>query len=245
MSIYHVWNGTVLTITSDSGTSSMDLKGGQGDTGCRGPQGPPGVVLDEQGNVIVDLSNYYTREEVDLALENVEPEEIDLTGYATVDYVGQTVNNATANLASKEYVDNKEIDLTDYATKDYVSEQIDAVTAGEVELTNYYTKSETNTAITNATSGLATTSYVDSKVNNIDLSGYYTKSEVDNKILEAEINSGGNENIDLSKYALKTDIPSLEGYAKTTDIPDTYTKAEIDAMFANSSSLPSGEEVEY
>lgn len=37
----HSWNGTVLTITSDSGTSSMDLKG---DLGPRGPQGPAGVV---------------------------------------------------------------------------------------------------------------------------------------------------------------------------------------------------------
>lgn len=40
--IYHEWNGTILTITSDSGTSSMDLKGDQGDDGVRGPQGPAG-----------------------------------------------------------------------------------------------------------------------------------------------------------------------------------------------------------
>lgn len=37
--IYHEWNGTVLTITSDSGTSSADLKGEKGDTGARGAQG--------------------------------------------------------------------------------------------------------------------------------------------------------------------------------------------------------------
>lgn len=40
--IYHSWNGTVLTITSDSGTSSCDLKGATGDTGIRGPQGIQG-----------------------------------------------------------------------------------------------------------------------------------------------------------------------------------------------------------
>ena len=39
--IYHSWDGTVLTITSDAGTSSADLKG---DDGCRGPQGPAGEV---------------------------------------------------------------------------------------------------------------------------------------------------------------------------------------------------------
>lgn len=40
--IYHSWDGTVLTITSDSGTSSADLKG---DDGIRGPQGVPGAGM--------------------------------------------------------------------------------------------------------------------------------------------------------------------------------------------------------
>ena len=44
--IYHEWNGTVLTITSDSGTSSADLKG---DTGIRGPQGPIGDITTVEG----------------------------------------------------------------------------------------------------------------------------------------------------------------------------------------------------
>lgn len=176
MSIYHVWNGTILTITSDSGTSSMDLKGGEGDTGCRGPQGPPGVVLDEQGNVIVDLSNYYTREEVDLALENVEPQEIDLSNYATVDYVGQTVNN-----------------------------QFDVI---ENTLTDYYTKLETDTAITNATSGLATTSYVDSQIDGIeipttDLTGYATETYVTTEIAKAQLEGAG---VDTSGFATKDDL---------------------------------------
>lgn len=40
--IYHSWNGTVLTITSDSGTSSANLKG---DDGPRGSIGPAGGTL--------------------------------------------------------------------------------------------------------------------------------------------------------------------------------------------------------
>ena len=40
--IYHEWNGTVLTVTSDSGTSSCDLKGAKGDMGVRGAQGAKG-----------------------------------------------------------------------------------------------------------------------------------------------------------------------------------------------------------
>ena len=40
--ITHSWNGTILTITSDSGTTAMDLKGEKGDTGARGVRGLPG-----------------------------------------------------------------------------------------------------------------------------------------------------------------------------------------------------------
>ena len=40
--ITHEWIGTTLVVTSDSGTSSCDLKGAQGDMGIRGAQGAPG-----------------------------------------------------------------------------------------------------------------------------------------------------------------------------------------------------------
>lgn len=42
--ITHSWNGTILTVTSDSGTSSADLKGSKGDTGARGVRGLKGDV---------------------------------------------------------------------------------------------------------------------------------------------------------------------------------------------------------
>ena len=45
--IYHKWVGSVLTITSDSGTSSSDLKGAKGDDGARGAQGAPGSSVAE------------------------------------------------------------------------------------------------------------------------------------------------------------------------------------------------------
>lgn len=45
--ITHQWTGTVLTITSDSGTSSSDLKGERGDDGPRGAQGAPGSSVAE------------------------------------------------------------------------------------------------------------------------------------------------------------------------------------------------------
>ena len=42
VSCTHAWNGTVLSVTSASGTSSADLVGPQGATGATGPQGPAG-----------------------------------------------------------------------------------------------------------------------------------------------------------------------------------------------------------
>lgn len=54
--IYHEWNGTVLTVTSDSGTSSCDLKGAQGEMGIRGAQGAPGMVLASAENYVASYT---------------------------------------------------------------------------------------------------------------------------------------------------------------------------------------------
>ena len=66
VSCTHSWNGTVLSVTSASGTSSADLVGPQGPTGATGPQGPAGAdgtaftpvsplsLVD--GDLLIDLS---------------------------------------------------------------------------------------------------------------------------------------------------------------------------------------------
>lgn len=43
VSVTHSWDGTVLTVTSASGTSSADLKGEKGDKGDIGATGPQGI----------------------------------------------------------------------------------------------------------------------------------------------------------------------------------------------------------
>ena len=70
MGITHRWDGTILTITSDSGTSSADLRGEKGDDGIRGPQGAPGVSMGTDGNI--DLSSYATKEHVAAEVEKIE-----------------------------------------------------------------------------------------------------------------------------------------------------------------------------
>ena len=75
VSCTHSWNGTVLSVTSASGTSSADLMGPQGPTGATGatgPQGPAGAD-GADGTVFTPQSP--------LALSNGVLS-VDLTGYA-------------------------------------------------------------------------------------------------------------------------------------------------------------------
>lgn len=61
----HSWNGTVLSVTSASGTSSADLVGPQGPTGATGPAGADGTVFTpatplvlSDGTLSLDLAAY-------------------------------------------------------------------------------------------------------------------------------------------------------------------------------------------
>ena len=126
--------------------------------------------------------------------------------------------------------------------------------ASDLDLSNYYTKDETD-------------SLIDTAIQDIDLSSYATKVELENydtsEQVDAKINAIEIPEIDLSDYAKKSDIPdvsrfiteipseyvtetelnakgyltehqSLEGYAKITDIPDV-------SGFALKSEIPSVE----
>ena len=84
---------------------------------------------------------------------------------------------------------------------DELKAYIDSISNGNVDLSDYVTKSELQAKL-------------DALDINIDLSSYATKEELTNAI----------NSIDLSAYALKTEIPSLDGYAKTSDIPTVPTK---------------------
>ena len=72
VSATHSWNGTVLTMTSASGTSSMDLKGDPGEPGQPGKDGEPGkdgtmsfeeltdeqkaTLVGERGNCVLNIT---------------------------------------------------------------------------------------------------------------------------------------------------------------------------------------------
>ena len=81
-----------------------------------------------------DMTNYYTKKEVDQLVENVE---VDLTGYATEEYVDQKIKD----------IDIPEVDFTGYATEEYVNQQIEDIDFPETDLSNYYTKPEVEVLI--------------------------------------------------------------------------------------------------
>ncbi len=157
--IKHEWNGTVLTITSDSGTSSMDLAGQQGDTGPRGPQGPAGLVYDEDGQVVVNLESYATHEDVSVAIAEaqLEGKDADLSVFVTESEFNNTVNQKVDSAIEANITER----LTEYALKT----EIPIVITKTSELDN--------------DAGFVTATYVDESILGCNLNNYYTKAEVD------------------------------------------------------------------
>lgn len=208
--ITHEWNGTILTITSDSGTSSMDLQGPPGNKGCRGPQGRAGCIVNADGSV--DMTGYATETYVDEKLADVQ---------------GADLNNYYTKAETKTLIDN--IDLTGYATETYVQNQISAIPAPD--LSGYALKTEIP-----STDGLATETYVDNAVNGIDLTGYYTKTEVDSAISAVEESIPAP--VDLTGYATENYVTTkiaaaqlegagidMSGYATTEYVDNAVAGA--------------------
>lgn len=183
MPITHVWNGTILTITSDSGTSSADLKGEKGDDGCRGAQGAPGssIATDAASLGGVAAAEYALKAYVESSIAEAEEatqaytdsrvDALNIGNYATKEEV--------ATLPTKEYVAAQiaaatpEIDFTPYATKVYVADEIQKHSTSAAKI--YATKEDIEP--------LAATEYVDSTAAAI-------RAEADNKYALKETQTG-------------------------------------------------------
>ena len=140
----------------------------------------------------VDLSNYVTKAELQAKLDALDIN-IDLSSYATK----EELTNAINSIDLSAYALKTEIPSLDgYATTEYVDNAIANVpSGGNVDLSNYYTKAETN-ALIPSLEGYATEEYVSTAINSIpatDLSNYYTKAETYSKteVDTLVANSGG------------------------------------------------------
>lgn len=181
MGITHEWNGTVLTITSDSGTSSADLQGPKGDDGIRGPQGKCGVIINADGTV--DTSIYATEEYVDTKVAQAQlGGGVDLSTYATKSYVQEQIANIEAG----------SVDLSNYYTKTETDAKIAEaqLSGGEVDLSAYATQEWVNNKgyLTEHQSlktingeSIVGSGNITISGGSTDLSNYYTKTEIDNK----------------------------------------------------------------
>lgn len=124
----------------------------------------------------VDLSNYYTKTQVDSAIASASSGgTVDLSNYVEKTDYQEEITSLQDSINTKQ--DTLTFDAAPTAgssnpvTSDGIKAAIDAKT---VDLSNYYTKNQVDTAIANAgVSGGA------------DLSNYYTKAQVDTAITDA------------------------------------------------------------
>ena len=256
--VKHQWNGSVLTVISDSGASSADLKGPKGDTGPRGPQGPAGVVYDENGELVIDLSIYYSKGEIDDMFNAYEP---DLSNCATKAElaeevgdleveVGNTYATKTELAAQVQDINNRmnnvSVDLTGYATEEYVDEQIvNVATGGTINLDNYYTKSEVDgikveadgktiihgeNGIQTAIGGYIQTAYV-ANLNGVSIPLAASDSEINN----IGVFTGIKPNV---VYNVRLVINKLYTFNHTimfTSVSDTFVGPSYKATFSGNS----------
>ena len=214
-------------------------------------------------DINIDLSSYATKEELTQAINSIDlsayAKKTDLPIMPTKvsqlendsnylssipeEYVTDTELNAKGYLTQHQdlsaYALKTEIptvpSLDGYATTQYVDNAIANVpSGGNVDLSNYYTKAETN-ALIPSTEGFATEEYVNNAISNIpttDLSNYYTKAETYSKteVDTLVANSGGSGGGGASgiTYAYDTEIATGETWIDGKPI---YMKVfHIDAL---------------
>jgi hypothetical protein len=160
-----------------------------------------GLTDDGEGNVElvavdegVDLTEYYTKTEVNELIENIDIPETDLTGYATEEYVDAAVKSV-------------EVDESKFASKDH----------------SHSYSSLTGKPVIPSIEGLASEEYVDEAVKNVkpDLTGYATEKYVDDAIAGIEIPEA--EPTDLSNYYTKEETYSkteVDDLINNIEIPE-------------------------
>ena len=172
---------------------------------------------------IPSLNGYALKTEIPNKVSQLENDSNYLSSIPE-EYVTETELNAKGYLTEHQdlsaYALKTEIpSLNGYATTEYVDNAIANVpSGGTVDLSNYYTKAETN-ALIPSTDGLATTEYVDNAINNIpttDLSNYYTKAETYSKTevdtLVANSGGSGGGGASAITYAYDTEIATGDTY---------------------------------
>lgn len=220
ISVTHSWNGTTLTVTSASGTTSADLKGEKGDTGEKGDKGEQGPV-GETGEAGPQGPQGETGPQgpkgddgTDYVLTEADKEEI----------AGIVEENVAVDIPTKTSQLENDSDLaykTDIPTNTSdLTNDSGFITKAVSDLANYYLKSETYSRdeLDNKLSAIpkfsiaVVTSLPTSNISETTVYLIGSGEEENNLYTEYIYVNGhweylGKQTVDLTGYALKTDIP--------------------------------------
>ena len=154
----------------------------------QGPPGDPGVWVGEneptnssliwinpiKGNVL------QIRNKVGDPWKEVPYISLDRETFATKDYVADEIEKIPQPDLSKYALKSEIPSTSGLATEKYVDEKFNSIEVPDVDLSNYYTKTQVDNLIP-STSGLATIGYVNEKFNSIvipDTSGFVSEDRV-------------------------------------------------------------------
>ena len=193
-----------------------------------------------------DLSDYATEEYVGkkIAEAQLAESDVDLSGYYTKSETDDAIEQAIAAIPDvdlSDYAKKSEIpSTTGLATETYVNEQIGKIEFPETDLSNYYTKAQTNAQIEANVPDMslyATKTYVGNEIAKIDIpstAGLATETFVTEKIAEAQLSGG---DVDLSGYATEKYVDDAIAAIEhpTTDLSNYYNKQEVDAKIPDTS----------
>lgn len=209
-------------------------------------------VQDSGNSENIDLSNYYTKEEINNVIAEINntiqketmPDPSEDNKGTIVQYVGVTNNNYTTGyfyqvveetvinedgtetiIYKWEQVDMPSVDLSDYATKKYVDDMVAGATG--TDLSNYYTKEEINNK------GYITSSEANST--------YVTQSSFNT--LEKTVEDKANSSDVYTKEETDKAITDAVADVKTTDF-QTATELPTENISTNTIYLISKEGVE-
>lgn len=217
----------------------------------------------------VDLTDYATKNYVAQEIAKIEPEDVDLSNYYTKNQTDSKISSALTPYAKLSVLSNVAIsgDYADlknkptiptvptkvsaftndagYATEDYVGQKIgEAQLGGEVDLSNYYTKAQTDKAIEDAvkdidipesdmsayakTADLATVATSGSYNDLIDLpSGSISVGSEPDGDAQIWIDTSGGDAIDFADVAFTGSYTNL---INTPDLSVYQTAAQVKAI---------------
>lgn len=183
--------------------------------------------LDASAYTPTDLSDYYTKEQVDASLSGkADVSDIpSLSGYATEQWV-----------ENKGYLTQHQPIKTINNISLVGEGNIEIGTGGTIDLSDYYTKSETNNVVSNATSGKADTSAVTAvsdalTAHTTNTAMHVTSNEKYN--WNNKLDATAYTPVDLSGYATEQWVENQGYLTEHQSLANYYNKGEVNSLLDN------------